>query len=308
VADRYTHLIERAAARLRQPTTDAAPIVPNQTAPDRQADWRSSVGDGAREGLGGVSTPVRSDEINEHTIHIDTDSLGYAGLIDCTQPYNRIAEEFHIVQHNLVRQSFGANGATLPRGNLVMVTSALKGEGKSFTSINLAGDIARQGDRRVLLVDADPKPDGLGQKLGVSAARGLLDLAQDRKFDVEQFVIGTAAQRLDVLPLGGNQQASAELLSSRRIGEILEQLGTRYADRLIIVDSPPCLSSSSPHALASAVGQVLLVVAANSTQQADVEAALDLVRGCQHVSLLLNKIAPWTGHSFGSYAYPSSQV
>jgi protein-tyrosine kinase len=307
VADEYPHLIERAAARLRQASTGLTPIAPDRTALDRQADWQT--GCAARDGSGDIPARDPSGEINGHRIQIDAAHLGRAGLIDCTQPYSRVAEEIHIIQHKLVHQSFGANGVAVPgRGNLVMVTSALKGEGKSFTSINLAGDIARQGDQRVLLVDADPKPDGLGQRLGVSAARGLLDLIQDRRLDVAQLIMPTVTGRLDVLPLGSNQDSGAELFSSRRMSEILEQLGARYADRLIIIDAPPCLSSSSPHALASVVGQVLFVVAANHTQPADVEAALDLVRGCPHVSLLLNKIAPWAGHSFGSYAYSLTEA
>jgi protein-tyrosine kinase len=107
------------------------------------------------------------------------------------------------------------------------------------------------------------------------------------------------------LPLGSGVDQSAEFFASKRMADVLQGLSRRYPDRPIIVDSSPCLSSSNPHVLAPIVGQVIIVVAAGSTQQGDVEAALDLVQNCRHVSLLLNRIASWNLHSFGSYAYPS---
>ena len=77
---------------------------------------------------------------------------------------------------------------------------------------------------------------------------------------------------------------------------------------MIVLDAPPCLSSSVPHTLANIVGQVVFVVAAGSTQQDDIEAALDLVRACPRISLLLNKVPPWNAHSFGLYNYPLAQA
>ena len=87
------------------------------------------------------------------------------------------------------------------------------------------------------------------------------------------------------------------------MGEVIEQLRRRYADRLVIFDAPPCLSSSAPHTLAALCGQTILVVAANNTQQGDIEAALELLQVCPQISLLLNKLAPWMTRSFGSYGY-----
>jgi protein-tyrosine kinase len=92
------------------------------------------------------------------------------------------------------------------------------------------------------------------------------------------------------------------------MGELLDDLSRCHADRPIIFDSSPCLSNSNPHTLAATVGQIILVVAAGSTHVSDIETALELVQNCPSVSLLLNKIATWSQHSFGSHAYypPSS--
>ena len=134
--------------------------------------------------------------------------------------------------------------------------------------------------------------------LGRSVLRlGLLDLAHSG-LGAPAPIIRTAVEHLDVLTLGSNAARSAELLASARMAGLIEDLGRRYADRVIVLDAPPCLSSSVPHTLANIVGQVVFVVAAGSTQQDDIEAALDLVRACPRISLLLNKVPPWNAHSF----------
>jgi exopolysaccharide/PEP-CTERM locus tyrosine autokinase len=240
---------------------------------------------------------------NTSKARVEIAALAMAGLIEPVGDYSRVAEEFRIIQYKLLRRSFDGNGATGDGGNLVMVTSALKGEGKSFTSINLAGEIARHGDRRVLLVDADPKAGGLRDKLGISAAPGILDLARNGGASLADVIIPTAADHLDVLPLGTNAAGSGELLASKRVSQLIQQIGRHYADRLIIFDAPPCLASSIPHTMAGIMGQTVLIVAANSTQQPDVAAALDLIQTCSQTWLLLNKIPNWAAHSFGSYTY-----
>jgi protein-tyrosine kinase len=235
---------------------------------------------------------------------ISASALAEAGLICWKEPNNRAAEEFRIIHEKILRQSFGKNGdAANNRDNLVMVTSALKGEGKSFCALNLAGEVARQGGRKVLLVDTDPKPHGLAEIAGVTGEPGLRDLAGAKRLDVATITIPTEAGSLDFLPFGANGEGNAELFASRRMAEVIEEIGRIYPERLIIFDAPPCLSSSTPHTLAAVVGQVVLVVASGSTQQADVEAALDLLHACPHISLLLNKIPMWMAHSFGSYGY-----
>jgi Mrp family chromosome partitioning ATPase len=287
VEDKQAHLIERAAARLAQlPAAQPKLVVdPRGSTARNVSDWQSSPD---RE-AGGGAVGAR-----ERALQIDSASLEKAGLI--RQLHSRVAEEFRIIQNRVVRQSFGDNGATASgSSNLVMITSAVKGEGKSFISINLAGEVARQGDRRVLLVDTDPKHNRLTQSLGLARARGLLDLARDNGLEVADVMI-PAAENLDVLALGIHDERSGEVFASRRMGEVIEELGRRYADRLIIFDAPPCLSSSAPHTLAAVCGQTVLVVAANSTQQGDIEAALDLLQVCPRVSLMLNKVPSWMGY------------
>lgn len=286
------HLIERAAARLRspmlQPTpTSRAPTVGEVTRL-QEPPRRATAGDQPEPP---PKTPI------------GITALMQAGLIvNGADAYSRTAEEFRIIQNRVLRQSLN-EGTPAQMRHLVMVTSALKGEGKSFTAINLAAEVARHRDRRVLLVDVDPKAGGLRHKLGIPSAIGLLDLARSDRVDPEEVIIPTELEFLDFLPIGTDVKGSGELLASKRLTKALVELGRRYPDRLIVFDAPPCLGSSIPHTLAAAMGQIIIVVGAGSTQQQDVEAALELVQSCPQISLLLNKIPVWSAHSFGSYSY-----
>lgn len=293
INDKPTHLIERAAARLREaekpsvetPRSDT-PVV---TAPTVQKAPRFV----QRE-----SRPA----IREPSIRIDESALKNGGLIDWERQGNRVAEEFRIAQGNLLRQAGSVNGTTRsPAGTLVMVTSALKGEGKSFTSLNLAAGIAREGTWRVLLVDAVSGPGGLGTAFALAEAPGLLDLCRDERLELADVIVSTAVPHLDFLPLG--TAGTAGDTSRARMSEVLADIARRHPDRLILIDTSPCLVSSDAHTLATIVGETVLVVAAGSTQEGDVEAAIGLLRASPIVSLLLNKVRPWNGHSFGTYGY-----
>lgn len=290
--DRHAHLIERAAARLRQPGTTASPAGSGAVmALDRAVPLRDS-----------LFAPERSRaDRGDRLPAIEESVLTRAGLVEWGRRGARILEELSIAQHNLLRQSFGENGtATARGGNVVMITSALPGEGKSFVSLNLAAAVARQAERRVLLIDCDAKAASLGDLFGLSAAPGLLDLAE-RGRELDDVTVPTARERLEFLPLG--QGGEAEPLSWARIAGLVEEIGQRDRERLVILDTAPCLSSSDPHALAPVVGQTVLVVAAGVTQQDDIEAALDLVQTCPKVSLLLNRLTAGTRHGFGAYEY-----
>jgi receptor protein-tyrosine kinase len=280
--DKRSHLIERAAARLSG-STGLAPLF--EKAAEIAVPWPASSADEA-------SLP----SANGHTVLIDEAALIKGGLIDWGQPDNRVAEEFRIVQNELLQQELTGAGQ-----NIVMITSALQGEGKSFTALNLSAGIARQGRRRVLLVDADYKAGALGHLLAPSDASGLFEIAGGSQTDVGKLTLHTAIENLDFLPVGHSPGGHSELMSSRQMGDLVLEIGRRYSDRLIILDAPPCLKSSAPNTLAAIVGRVVLIVEANTTQEGDVNAAIELLHGCPNLSLVLNKIPPWSGHSFGSY-------
>jgi protein-tyrosine kinase len=280
--DKRSHLIERAAARL---SGSASPAPLFKKPAEIAVPWPASSADEAS-----------LTSANGHSVLIDEAALTRAGLIDWGQPENRVSEEFRIVQNELLQQQFTGAGQ-----NIIMITSALPGEGKSFTALNLSAGIAQQGRRRVLLVDADYKAGALGHLLAPSDVPGLFDIAGGSQTDIGKLILHTAIENLDFLPVGHGPGGHSELMSSRQMGDLVLEIGRRYSERLIILDAPPCLKSSAPNTLAGIVGRVVLIVEANTTQEGDVNAAIELLHGCPNLSLVLNKIPLWSGHSFGSY-------
>ena len=232
---------------------------------------------------------------------VDALSLERAGMVDWSRTRTRISEEFRLVQRQIIRSAFGP-GAEPGFSNLLLVTSARPGEGKSFMSTNLSGSIARQGDHHVLLVDADSKRDSICYNLGLAQARGLLDLAANPKLDPAPLIVKTPIERLSILPVGRERERSAELFSTKEMTRLIQSLGRRYADRLLILDAPPCLSTSDPAVLAQVVGQILFVVEADRTQRDEIEASLDLIQACPTITMVLNKQQISSRYTFGAYS------
>ena len=232
---------------------------------------------------------------------IEMAALARAGMFDWSHGRSRISEEFRLAQRQLLRAAF-APTAEAGVSNLVMVTSARPGEGKTFTAVNLAGSVALQGDHHVLLIDSDSKRDSICQALGLADAPGVLDLAANPNLDPNEVILRTEIENLSLLPVGQERGRSSELFASRDMTQLIQRLGRRYSDRLLVLDSAPCLSTSDPAALAPVVGQILFVVEAERTQREEVESALDLIQACPLIMLLLNKVQVTNRYTFGAYS------
>lgn len=248
----------------------------------------------ARRASSGATQPPHADFV------VSEEAFTRAGMLDWSNTRDRTAEEFRVAQVQILRTAFAPENAGAGT-NLVMITSARPGEGKSFSSLNLATSIARQRDREVVLVDVDAKQDSIGSLLGLSNMPGILDLAGDPGADAEQYLVKTCFPKLSILPIGPHIQRSAELFATRAMARLIRELGRRYADRVVILDAPPCLSSSDPSTMAPIVGQIVMVVEAGRTQRPEIESSLDLIQACPRITLLLNKVQVSTKHSFGSY-------
>jgi receptor protein-tyrosine kinase len=260
-------------------------------------DFASSDPGAAARGQG--ADPAAS--LLQGPMSVDAVALERAGMVDWSRTRTRISEEFRLVQRQIIRSAFGP-GAEPGFSNLLLVTSARPGEGKSFMSTNLSGSIARQGDHHVLLVDADSKRDSICYNLGLAQARGLLDLAANPKLDPSPLIVRTPIERLSILPVGRERERSAELFSTKEMTRLIQSLGRRYADRLLILDAPPCLSTSDPAVLAQVVGQILFVVEADRTQRDEIEASLDLIQACPTITMVLNKQQISSRYTFGAYS------
>lgn len=295
------------------PTLDASPMDASQTADASVVDAPEpespvpAPGPHAPSGdPAPIDTPARNDAVaddeDSDQSFVDMTSLFRAGMIDWNRVRSRVSEEFRLVQRQIVRTAFTAAGAEPGFSNLLMITSSIPGEGKSFTSLNLAACIARQRDHYVLLIDIDSKRDSFCMSLGLGDAPGLLDLAANPDLDPSQVIAKTAIEHLSVLPIGIERDLGPELFASKQMTKLIQSLGRRYADRLIVLDAPPTLSTSDPAALAPIVGQVLFVVEAERTQREEVESSLDLLQACPTITLLLNKVQVQTRYTFGAYS------
>jgi receptor protein-tyrosine kinase len=251
-----------------------------------------------------LATPaiLRGAELPHGPGSIDAVALERAGMVDWSRTRSRVSEEFRLVQRQILRNAFAPPGAEPGFTNLLMVTSARPGEGKSFTAVNLAGSIARQGNNHVLLVDADSKRDSICYPMGLADAPGLLDLAANPKLDPGPLIVKTPIEQLSILPIGRERERSPVLFSSQEMIRLIQNLGRRYADRLLVLDAPPCLSTSDPAVLAPVVGQVLFVVEAERTQKGEIEASLDLIQACPTIALVLNKQQISSRYTFGAYS------
>lgn len=251
--------------------------------------------------------PVRPDSDQTSQFQsINLARLHRMGGVSPDAEKSQIAEEFRIIKRPLIANAFGT--ATTPRvknGNLIMVTSSLPGEGKSFCAINLAISMAMEMDRTVLLVDADVAKPRVPENLGIHADRGLLDVLQDKSLKLSDVLIRTDIAKLTVLPAGRTYSRATELLASSAMTELLEDIGNRYPDRIILFDSPPILATSESSVLATHMGQIVMVVEAERTSQGAVREALSHIESCEVIGMLLNKTTPTPGADY-YYGYYGS--
>lgn len=235
-------------------------------------------------------------------VHIDLARLAAAGYLTPEAPRARIADEFRVVKRPLLEQIGRTSGQI--GWNLLMVSSALPGEGKTFVSINLAMSLAMELDKTVLLVDADVARPAVLSRLGLPQSSGLMDLLTDPAVGVADVMLRTNVPKLSILPAGRPHARATELLASESMQRLLAELSTRYSDRILVFDAPPLLPSTESRVLASQVGQVVLVVEANHTSQRTLEQALATVEQCPTVWPLLNKVSRSEVGSYHGYYSP----
>lgn len=235
------------------------------------------------------------------TVVVDIDRLKARGYVTPDAPTSQIADEFRVIKRPIIRNALGRAGATLRNGNLVMVTSALPAEGKTFTALNLAMSVAMEYDTTVLLVDGDVAHPGLPRLLGVPESPGLLDLLTDDRLDVSDALVKTNIDKLTVLPAGSAHRRATELLASAQMASLLAQIASRYHDRIVIFDSPPLLATTEARVMATHMGQIIMVVAAESTSQNALNEALATIESCEVVLMMLNKASRAEVGTYGYY-------
>ena len=234
---------------------------------------------------------------------ISRQHLRNQGLIVPEGTVTAVLEEFRIVKRQLLLNADQlAQQGMGPAAQRVLICSPHPGEGKSFTSVNLALAIAAEKECEVLLVDADFAKPSVLSMLGLPGGPGLMDALANPEIDAADCVIGTDVPGLWVLPAGSATTSDTEYLSSSRTRTVLDRLVQGSPQRFVIFDSPPALAASPAAALAKYVGQAVVVARCDKTAQGSLEDAVSLLSACPNIQLILNAVhfSP-SGRRFGSY-------
>lgn len=267
-----------------------------------QADSTSTRRANSDAGVAQRSIPSAGAKATFQEIHIDFERLEQAGMLAPNQANSRLAEEYRAIKRPLLKNAFGQGAMPIAQGNLIMVTSALPGEGKSFTAINLAMSMASEMDRTVLLVEADVAKPAACRYLGIpEPEKGLVDYLAEPDLELSSLLLKTNVPKLTLLPAGRQHRNSTELLASATMRDLMDQLSRRYHDRVVIFDSPPLLLSNEAVVLSGLMGQIVLVVEAGKTLQSVVKDALALLDENKIIGVVLNKQLINQGASYGYY-------
>jgi protein-tyrosine kinase len=224
-----------------------------------------------------------------HRIVVDRAQLRANGLLAPDAEERQLAEQYRTIKRPLLRNADAELDPPLVRANLIMVASALSGEGKTFTCVNLCLSIARERDWSVVLVDADCSKPHLTRLFAAENEPGLIDLLRDPGLSFEQLVMPTDVPGLSLLPAGSHDPHASELLASKRMDELCNVLSTDGAGRIIVFDSSPLLLTTEAPVLASKVGQVIVVVRANDTPRQAVLAALAKLDQAKAIGCVFNR-------------------
>ena len=235
-------------------------------------------------------------------VKVDRSALGLLGLLPPADQERELMDQYRAIKRPLIRAAFQAQRPEGPSPQLVMIASALPGDGKTFTCLNLAFSMAREKDHSVLLVDADVIKPHVSRLFGVEKEQGLLDLLANPDLDPRSLILPTDIPGLTFLPAGTAAENATELLASARMREVVAQLSAMDPHRVVLLDTLPILLTSESRVLATLVGQIVLVVKAGVTPQHAVADALSAIGEGKSVSLVLNQ-AELTGPMGYYYGY-----
>ena len=182
---------------------------------------------------------------------------------------------------------------------IVMVTSALPGEGKTLTATNLALTLSESYKRKVLLIDGDLRRPFIHQMFQLPNVSGLNDglrTENDRKIPLINYT-----DHLTILTAGRPDSDPMSVLSSDRMKQVLEEAGARFD--WVIIDTPPVGLMTDAHLLASLVHSVILVVQAGRTPLPSIKTAVQAVGRERILGVVLNRTE--SGSPNAAYNYYS---
>jgi protein-tyrosine kinase len=258
----------------------------------------------ARIAAGNDDPATSSDnDASGPVVEIDQKAMRNAGLFAPDYDEQMLSDQYRNIKAPLIALAYGKRVAKIENGTVIAVTSAVPGEGKSFTAMNLAISIAQEQDFSVLLVDADVVKPHISNVFALAEQPGLLDLLDGSADSPEALVMRTDMRGLSILPAGKPRQNATELLSGSRMEFVIHDLATRFPKRIIILDTPPILHTSESRVITSSAGQIVLVVKAEDTPRGAVQEALEVLGENAAVNLVLNHARNKGSNRYFGYGY-----
>lgn len=226
--------------------------------------------------------------------HEDDDKNVEPEFIASKKPYSTISEAYRSLRTSIMFTAVEHRRKTL------LLTSAGPEEGKTTNAINLAIVMAQAGER-MLLLDADLRQPRIAKIFNIKAEHGLSEVLAGKE-DLDTIIHKTGIQNLDVISCGSIPPNPSELLSLKKVDELIEELGTKY-DR-IIIDSPPVLAVTDAVVLSGKVDGTIVVVKAGETHRNavfQVREIMKSVKSSDLIGVILNMVE--TEKTGGYYHY-----
>lgn len=269
----------------------------------------------ARTELRPAPAPKPAPPINPNrVVKVDRDALRASGLMPPVEQERMLADQYRAIKRPLIREAFDSPKVEGPPRQLIMIASALPGDGKTFTGVNLAMSMAREADHAVVLVDGDVIKPHLSKLFGIDREPGLLDVLADPKLDVRSVMLPTDIPGLSLVPAGTASETATEMLASARMGEVMQQLVAWDPGGIVLFDSLPILLTSEARVLSSLMGQIVMVIKAGGTPQQAVSDAIEALGPDKKTWLVLNQaetsgpLGYYYGSQYGYRAYADTSA
>lgn len=239
-------------------------------------------------GIHAVSDGLERNQsyVGDRNIMIDFEALAHQGFLVPGQSKSITGDELQMIKRRLLMNCQTAHGDLL---NVLLFTSSMAGEGKTFLAINMAISMAQELDRSILLVDADATKSASSEIFGIEPSPGLFDILSDRELALNQVIVSTNLPNLSILPCGPRVSNSTELLASNQMRKLIERLAGRDDNNIVIFDAPPLLMTTEASVLAQIAGQIVVVVEEQKTRERSLSEALSHLDKDKHIGLVLNK-------------------
>ncbi len=229
-------------------------------------------------------------------------TLAAKGILASRDDDPTLFEQLRHLKRPVLQNAFGPLGGG-NNAHIVMIASALPGAGKTFTSANLAYSLTHERDRSVVLIDLDNIKRTLTRSLGLEDRPGFFDVIDNPAMRLDEVMLDTDMAGLSVIPTGTHFDDSAELLGCERARRVVAQLAHEDPSRIILLDTPPLLSTPDAHAIVEIAGQLLVVIEAGVTTLSDMKKMLPTLGSDKPVGLVLNKspASAWLSQYGGDY-------